>query len=126
MKTLAERLIAAREAKGWKKADLRRAAKIKSPSTLTEIESGGRTESPQLPVIAEALGGEGLWLQHGRGPEHKGADKKGITLPNQQNPIITRIVKMLESTDDVGRGVALQAITTALENYRPTRKHRAN
>lgn len=51
---------------------------------------------------------------------------KVTALPKQQDPIISRIVKMLESTDDVGRGVALQAITTALENYRPTRKHRAN
>jgi len=40
MKTLAERLIAAREEKGWKKAELRRQAGLKSPSTLTELEKG--------------------------------------------------------------------------------------
>lgn len=68
MQTLAERLIKAREEKGWRKSDLMRAAKLKSPSTLTELESGKRTESPQLPIIAEALGVEVIWLQHGRGP----------------------------------------------------------
>ena len=56
MENLATRLIQARQAKGWKKADLKRAAKLKSPSTLTELESGRRTQSPQLPVIAAALG----------------------------------------------------------------------
>lgn len=71
MRTLAERLIEAREEKGWKKSDLMRAAKLKSPSTLTELESGKRTESPQLPVIAEALGVEVIWLQHGRGHKTK-------------------------------------------------------
>lgn len=70
MTTLAERLIEAREDLGWKKSDLRRAAKIKSASTLTEIESGKRTESPQLPTIASALGVSVLWLQHGRGSKY--------------------------------------------------------
>lgn len=73
MRTLAERLIEAREEKGWKKSDLMRAAKLKSPSTLTELESGKRTESPQLPVIAEALGVEVIWLQLGRGQKYKKA-----------------------------------------------------
>lgn len=71
MKNLAERLVDAREKKGWKKADLQRAAKLKSPSTLTELENGSRTESPQLPVIADALGVEVLWLQHGRGARYR-------------------------------------------------------
>lgn len=71
MRTLAERLIEAREDKGWKKSDLLRAAKLKSPSTLTELESGKRKESPQLPVIADALGVEVLWLQHERGPKKR-------------------------------------------------------
>lgn len=76
MQTLAERLIEAREAKGWKKSDLMRAAKLKSPSTLTELESGRRSESPQLPVIAEALGVEVIWLQHGRGPKFRNETPK--------------------------------------------------
>lgn len=67
MTSLAKRLIEAREDKGWTKADLRRAAKLKSASTLTELEKGETSESPQLPVIADALGVDVLWLQHGRG-----------------------------------------------------------
>lgn len=65
--TLADRLVDAREKLGWKKADLRRAAGLKSASTLTELENGTITESPQLPKIAYALGVEVLWLQHGTG-----------------------------------------------------------
>lgn len=66
--TLSDRLIDAREKLGWKKADLRRAAGLKSASTLTELENGTITESPQLPKIANALAVEVLWLQHGTGP----------------------------------------------------------
>jgi transcriptional regulator with XRE-family HTH domain len=72
MSSISERLIEARKDKGWKPADLRRAAKIKSPSTISEIESGKRKDSPQLAVIAEALGVETIWLQHGRGPKRRG------------------------------------------------------
>lgn len=71
MGNLADRLIEARTDKGWTKADLRREARLKSPSTLTELENGSRTQSPQLPVIASALGVEVLWLQHGTGPKHR-------------------------------------------------------
>ena len=71
MTSLATRLIEARTDKGWTKADLKRAAKLKSPSTLTELESGKRTESPQLPMIAAALGVSALWLQHGIGEKHQ-------------------------------------------------------
>lgn len=71
MKTLAERLIEAREEKGWKKAELKRRAGVKSPSTLTELEDGTLKNSPQLPAIADALGVEVLWLQQGRGPKYK-------------------------------------------------------
>ena len=72
MSTLSERLIEARTDKGWNKAELRRAANLKSPSTLTELENGSRTESPQLPIIAAALGVSVLWLQHNRGGKHDG------------------------------------------------------
>ena len=73
--TLAQRLKEVREEKGWTKADLRRASGIKSPSTLTELENGTSTESPQLPLIANALGVEVLWLQHGKGPKSRPGGK---------------------------------------------------
>lgn len=71
MSSLSNRITETREEKGWSKAELRRAAGLKSPSTLTELESGQRTESPQLPKIAAALGVEVLWLQHGTGPKRR-------------------------------------------------------
>ena len=70
MSTLAERLIEARTDLGWKPSDLKREAKIKSPSTISEIESGKRTKSPQLPIIAATLGVSVMWLQHGKGPKY--------------------------------------------------------
>ena len=70
MENLADRLKKALADKGWNKADLRRAAGLNSPSTLTELISGKRKQSPQLPVIAEALSVSVIWLQHGRGPEN--------------------------------------------------------
>jgi transcriptional regulator with XRE-family HTH domain len=66
VKTLAERLRETREAKGWRKVDLQRAAKIHSPSTLTDLESGKAIHSPQLPAIAEALGVDVMWLKTGK------------------------------------------------------------
>ncbi len=77
--TLAERLIDARESKGWKKSDLRREAGLKSPSTLTELEDGSRTESPQLPKIAKALGVEVLWLQFGELPRCRDDTASNVT-----------------------------------------------
>ena len=70
MTALANRLIAVREEKGWKKSDLKRAAGLKSPSTLTDLESGRATQSPQIPQIADALGVNALWLMTGRGEKY--------------------------------------------------------
>lgn len=89
MTTLAERLIEAREDKGWNKAELRRRAGLKSPSTLTELESGAITHSPQLPAIANALGVEVLWLQYGRGPRHKSG-------PATIGPIASQVADIVE------------------------------
>lgn len=65
--SLSDRLARAMDLRGLKQADLRRLAKVKSPSTLSELLSGARSQSPQLPLIAEALGVNAVWLQHGRG-----------------------------------------------------------
>jgi transcriptional regulator with XRE-family HTH domain len=128
MENLAKRLIQAREDKGWSKADLKRAAKLKSPSTLTEIENGKRTESPQLAVIAAALGVEVLWLQHGIGPKSKddNTQAKVSPIPKRQDPSILAVVKLMEETDDAGRIKALEGVKWALKDHAPIRKHRAN
>ena len=92
MSTLAERLIEAREKKGWKKSELKRRAGLRSPSTLTELENGTITQSPQLPAIANALGVEVLWLQHGRGPKHKSQSV-------DPGPIAEEVARMVEEMD---------------------------
>lgn len=73
--SLAKRLKEAREDKEWRKVDLMRAAKLKSASTLTELENETITESPQIPAIAEALGVEVMWLKYGKGQKHRPASK---------------------------------------------------
>jgi transcriptional regulator with XRE-family HTH domain len=70
MKNLSERLKSARDEKGWRKADLMRAAGLKSASTLTDLETSKAIHSPQLPKIAAALGVNVLWLQHGTGDRY--------------------------------------------------------
>lgn len=85
--TLADRLVDAREKLGWKKSDLRRAAGLKSASTLTELENGTITNSPQLPKIAHALGVEVLWLQHGIGQrERRSASGDDAEIDSQLSP----------------------------------------
>lgn len=69
--SLASRLKEAREDKGWKKVDLKREAKLRSASTLTELENGTIEESPQIPAIADALGVEVQWLKYGKGQKHR-------------------------------------------------------
>lgn len=125
MENFAKRLIQAREEKGWSKADLKRAAKLKSPSTLTEIENGKRTESPQLPVIAAALGVEVLWLQHGIGPKTRAAKDVVVKLPKKQDPDIAEVIRLMEATDERGRILVLGAAREVLRHHTP-RKHRAN
>jgi len=71
MSTLAERLRTAREEAGLSKAELGRKAGVRSASTLTELERGEVKDSAQLPAIAEVLGVDVLWLQHGRGPKRR-------------------------------------------------------
>lgn len=77
MITLGERLKAAREDLGWNKAELKRRAGLKAASTITELENGTITHSPQLPAIAAALGVDVLWLQKG-GDLKEGQPRQGL------------------------------------------------
>lgn len=108
MKTLADRLKETREALKWTKAYLRRRAGIKSASTLTELENGTIKDSPQLPLIAAALGVEVLWLQHGKGPKKRGgsatsADEEsaGNVMPFPSRKI-TQLVKIARTISEDG------------------------
>ena len=68
MKTLAERLTAAREKMGWTQPELARAAGVKNQSTIGMLESGARRSSSYIPAIANALKVSALWLADGVEP----------------------------------------------------------
>lgn len=122
--SLAERLIEAREEHGWNKAELRRRAKIKSPSTITELESGKRTESPQLPVIAEALGVEIIWLQHGRGPKYRNTIEVQARRVNDKLeveealPLPARIALAVDNTQTDDEKLLLDGFKVATKDIR--------
>lgn len=122
--SLAERLIEAREERGWNKAELRRRSKIKSPSTITELESGKRTESPQLPVIAEALGVEIIWLQHGRGPKYRNTIEVQARRVNEQLeaeealPLPARIALAVDNTQTDDEKLLLDGFKVATKDIR--------
>lgn len=68
MKTLAERLIEEREARGLSQPELAAKAKI-SQSFIGALETGRQKSSAWLPEIAYALGLHAMWLKTGIGPK---------------------------------------------------------
>ena len=66
MKTTADRLLFAREAKGWSQGKLALNAGL-SQSTVGNIEAGIRQSRGSLPKIAKALGVSHDWLADGIG-----------------------------------------------------------
>lgn len=64
MDSLASRLQAAREEKGWTQTQLAKAAGI-SQGTIGNIEAGIRGGAESLALIAEALGVRYRWLRDG-------------------------------------------------------------
>jgi phage repressor protein C with HTH and peptisase S24 domain len=91
MKTIAERLKHAREAKDWKQVQLATAAGV-SPGTIGNIEAGTRQSKGSLPQIAEALGISHKWLATGKGEMHQlPTEKQLIDLDNNPDfPAIRR------------------------------------
>lgn len=67
MKTLAERLIWARNRKGLSQASLAKLSGV-TQSTIGNLESGLRKSARRLANIATALDVDALWLSEGRGP----------------------------------------------------------
>lgn len=133
MKTLADRLKARREELGMTKAGLRRAAGLKSPSTLTELENGTIVHTPQLPEIARALGVTPFWLKTGKGHRleeglsaipslRDSGTRRGGTAP--YDPQIMEAIRLMENTDDDGRLKALMGIKFALKDHVPAKKGR--
>ena len=93
---LATRLNQRREELGWSKAELRRRAGLRSASTLTALENGETVDSPQLGVIADALGVEVMWLQFGKGERLRGSTKPETTLSERA----LRIAKLVDKVPD--------------------------
>jgi len=127
MNTLSERLIEARNDKGWKKADLKRAAGLKSPSTLTELENGLRTESPQLIAIAAALGVSPMWLQHGKGSKYAGAKQAVPVLDpkaSKRQRRIDDLIAIASQIDDDGL-IELTGMAKVLAGKQPAVKESA-
>jgi transcriptional regulator with XRE-family HTH domain len=120
MSTLAERVIQERTAKGWRKVDLLRAAKIKNASVLTAIEQGTSLHSPQLPAIAHALGVDVLWLQTGKGHKYPGRPSVADPFPHlplpqtEQVPPLdlsaSALLAMIDKLDPVERAMLLTGI----------------
>lgn len=71
METLAKRLATTRKERGLSQAELAKKAGLKNQSNIANLESGHRKSSAYIPVIAEALGVEPLWLSEGKLPKEK-------------------------------------------------------
>lgn len=68
MKTLRDRLIYARELRGWSQGELAARAKC-SQGTIGNIESGERKTLRNLVEVARALNVSPDWLYDGKGPK---------------------------------------------------------
>lgn len=103
MKTIAERLKFAREAKEWKQVQLATAAGV-SPGTIGNIESGTRQAKGSLPQIAEALGISHKWLATGKGEMHIPSVVASITPTDEAGGIV---ISALHNVGSMGHGSEL-------------------
>lgn len=71
MKTLGERVRAARKELGMSRPDLVAATKI-GYSTISEIERGGMQTTTKIPILARVLNVADEWLATGKGPRERG------------------------------------------------------
>lgn len=69
MSTLADRLKESRIEAGLTQAGLAKKAGLKNQSIIASIETGYRKSSTYIPVIAEVLNVEPLWLSKNEGPK---------------------------------------------------------
>ena len=116
VRTLAERLKAAREAEGLAQEELAAKAGV-AQSTIGNIEAGERKRPSTLPQIAAALGRRAEYLRTGRGPEFDSsttAYAKEIDLAN--HPDITEVPRVKFS---LSAGVSGFAIETEEGNGKP-------
>lgn len=81
---------------------------------------GMRKETAQR--FEAAFGMRPGWLDEnhaGRGTE----STEPLALPYiHPNPIVRQVIALMEGTDEAGRGMALMAVSQALERYRPIKE----
>ena len=90
MSTLAERLIASREAKTWTQEDLAKKAGI-TQSFISALETAAQKSSKYLPEIAHALGIDCYWL------------KTGVTTVIFGDKRINEVVELMRTMNNDGR-----------------------
>jgi transcriptional regulator with XRE-family HTH domain len=69
--TVGERIVEARNDKGWSRKRLAEAAGMPYP-TLSGLEAGDQKTSTALPMLASVLDVHALWLAEGKGPKRFG------------------------------------------------------
>lgn len=111
METLAQRLIAAREAKEWSQPELAKKAGV-SQSTIGNLEAGLRKRPRELLAIAHALGVEPRWLETGIGTMSKApanyeiAERLPRALKKEESTMLA--IPQLDVRASMGIGVDLQ------------------
>lgn len=114
MKTIAERLKAAREWKGWKQAQLAVAADV-STGTIGNIEAGIRQSKGSIPQIAAALGVDYQWLANG-----KGEMLPAPSAPNQPLAPVTYAQAAINNVSSLD--VTLRSLSVHLAQVEPGRR----
>lgn len=123
MSTLADRLRATREERGLNKTQLKALARLKSASTLSELENGTTFHSPQLPNIAEALGVSAYWLRTGKGEKESSKQHK-----NHEQFIESRkasddiVIYQFDTGGRMGNGLVLQDQPGVIESWRVSKE----
>lgn len=119
--TFAERLKAARRAKGITQAELARAAGIKGQSLIGNLEAGNQQSTTYVSRIARELGVSPIWLETGSGPKYLVAEPgpAGYHPNAQDESILLRAYRL--ASPDLRRSLLWQAqkILDDLDNPSP-------
>ena len=96
MKTLAERLIWARENKRWTQCKLARMVGC-SQSTIGNLEAGIRLTSRRVAIIASYLEVSALWLETGKGHPQQKVDPtpEGVRQEFRPDPVTSEATGQL-------------------------------
>ena len=113
MKTVAERLKHAREAKGWSQARLASAAEL-SQSAVGNIEAGVRQAKGSLPVLAKALSVSYEWLANGVGDMQAAATPIPYNGPSSLSRELALVFDMIPESEPLKRAKAYALATSAI------------